>query len=101
MLVVLGAWLMPGIGELCATGAGGAAIGIGLPATGPGIGKPCGAWLTGESAVGRDAVVVGWRPELSDMNVAAPSTSATAAPAARPRPSRRFFCEATTGNAFW
>src|SRR5206468_9060012 len=39
-------------------------------------------------------------PEFSERNVAQPSTSAIAAPAARPRLSRRLFCRATIGKAF-
>ena len=87
---------MPGIAAGCA-GAGIAAggIAIGLPAGGASIGTPArfGAWTTAVPVLAAGA----WRPEFSERKVAQPRTSATAAPAARPRLSRRLFCRATIG----
>src|SRR5437763_2528650 len=73
---------------------------IGLPGTAAGMGRP-GRTCCVVSAVEAAGALDACRVEFSDTNVAHPSTSAIAAPAARPRLSRRERCRATTGNAFW
>jgi hypothetical protein len=95
--------MVPGIGFMPATGAVCGTPGV-VPAA---TGTPIGRGATGtdnEDCVDRCKVVdeaagaIGaWRLEFSDMKVARPSTSAIAAPAARPTLSRRVFWVATIG----
>jgi hypothetical protein len=89
---------MPVIGAVCPVVAGAPAGGmaIGLPGTGVGIGIPgCMVWVA--TAVEAAGFTEACRPEFSERNVAQPRTSAIAAPAAKPRLSRRDFCVATIG----
>src|SRR5947209_16183498 len=88
---------VPGCGLIAATVVGG--IAAGRPGIAAGIGRPrCVASIAG---VATAAPVDECRLELNETKVAQPSTSATAAPAARPTLSRRDFWLATIGNAFW
>jgi hypothetical protein len=89
---------MPVVGAGWPVEAGAPAGGMtmGLPGTGAGIGIP-GCIVRVATAVDATGFTAAWRPEFSETKVAQPRTSAIAAPAARPRLSRRDFWVATTG----
>src|SRR5437899_1957091 len=87
----------PGCGFVAAMVAGD--IATGRPGIAAGIGRPrCVASIAGLATA---APVDECRLELIETKVAQPSTSATAAPAARPTLSRRDFWVATIGKALW
>ena len=83
-----------------ATGANGWTPVIAEPGSGAGGYSGCCDGLTVAGCCMGGALTTS-RLELSEAKVAAPSTSATAAPAASPAPSRRLFWLATTGKALW
>src|SRR5579864_4574737 len=97
-MTLVGEGFIPGIAAGCeAAGAPTGAAAIGLPGIGAAIGRPARVWLCVARAV--PGVIGAWRLELSEMNVAQPSTSAIAPPAASPRLSRRVLRPATIGKA--